>query len=107
MHKAYIKTDLQEHPEILENLSSRLKKEGVTPIHTEKDWRDILSKDPFLYFRNSYIRIDGERNIAKFHAEDPEIPKLRTSDGEIISANPAATGNYDFFINKITYLQKD
>lgn len=106
VYKAYIKTDLQENPEILENLSLRLKKEGIFPIHTERDWRDILSKDPFLYFRNPYIRFDGERSIAKFHAQNPEIPKLRTPDGEIISVNPTAMGKCDFTINKGTYLQR-
>jgi len=106
MRRAFIKTDLMEDPEILENLSNRLRGQGITPIHTEKEWKDILSKEPFLYFRNPYVRIDGEGDVAAFHAKSPDIPKLRTANGEIISISPLASGTCDFQLNKGTYYQR-
>ena len=59
MYKAYIYADPVEDPLVIEDLCSRLRKQGITPYLTERSWKNIFSKEPFLYFRNPYIRFDS------------------------------------------------
>lgn len=99
MYKAYIYADPVEDPLVIEDLCSRLRKQGITPYLTERSWKNIFSKEPFLYFRNPYIRFDSEPDILAFHFKNPEIPRLTAKNGEVISYNPTGSGSCNFRLN--------
>jgi len=100
MLRAYVKADPLEDPKIIEDLSSRLKQQNILPFYTERNYKEIPGKEPFLYFRNPYIRFENEITALTFHHNNPDIPKLRTKNHEIISYSPVARGNCDFVFNK-------
>lgn len=102
MHKAYIKADSLEDPQILNNLIDRLKKQGIQSFITSKDWKDIWDPQPFLYFRTPYLRFDKELEIITFHYCNSHVPFLKTLDDEIVSVNRSAKENYEFVLNVVT-----
>lgn len=103
MYRAYIKSDPHEDPEVLDSLISRLQIQGIEPVITDKDWKNIWNPDPFLFFRNAYIRFDREIIVAKFHAENRHIPYITTNNQELISVNPSASGSCYFKGKLISY----
>ena len=98
LYKAYIRSDPHENPEVTESLYKRLTDQGIAPFFVEKEYREIIETKPFLYFRNSYLRLTQELDILKYHHDHPEIPYLIV-DHEIISINPSAKGQNPFRIN--------
>jgi len=98
--RAYIKADPLEDPEVLENLFKRLLAQNIQPILTEKNWKNIIEPEPFLFFRNAYLRLNNEIAIAKFHAENKHFPYLLASNGEVISVNSTAPGDCGFILHQ-------
>lgn len=82
---AYIKTDPHEDPQALQELVSRLSEQSIYPLFTEQTWDRIKSKQPFLYYRNPYIRFDNERSVIDHHLENPTTSYITTADGELVS----------------------
>jgi len=100
--KAYIKSDEKEDPEVINSLTHRLRSNGLEPVFTNKLYKDIKHKGPFLYFRNAYLRFDVEREIAHLH-RDSSFSSIYTSDDELIAYNPNG-GGYSFHLHNKTYL---
>jgi len=100
MFNAYVRADSQEDTEVMEDLYSRLKASGITPLLTPKSWKEIRDPVPFLYFRTPYLRFDGEIDVLKFHMANSHIPYLLSRDGEVISVSfTADRGSHAFITN--------
>lgn len=106
MFEAYIRADPLENPETVINLTSRLQKKAISYTITEKDWKEIRSPKPFLYFRNPYLRFDEEEEIILFHNQNPQIPFVKTVDGELISVSHKAEDTTPFVAYKRTYYHR-
>jgi len=103
-YKAFIKADTLENPYVINTLYKRLLNQGITPMLTDKKWQDIDNNgDPFLYYRNPYLRFDKEKEILQFHHNN-DFPFIQTQDEEIISVNPASKAVTEFNLNDRTYL---
>ena len=101
---AYVKTDPHEDPEILQNLSVRLQRQGIRVLFTEQPWNTIQSNKPFLYFRNPYVRFDNERAVIDYHLENPTTCYITTSDGELVSVGTVKpTENCSFVLRFGSY----
>jgi len=104
--KAFVKTDPNENPEVIEQLKATLAEQGVSLRETSKRHEDIWIREPFLYFRNPYIRVEDAGAILDFHYNNAGIPQIKSSDQETISVHNEATGECDLFINRNTYVYK-
>lgn len=96
-YRAYIKSDPLENPEVIGDLSRRLISQNIIPIVTERSYKEILDPDPFLYFRNPYIRIYNERTVLDFHYKNRNFPYVMARNGEILSISTFGTGDCGFF----------
>lgn len=103
MYRAYIRADSLDDPAAFDDLKSRLGND-VSIVLTDKPYTDIVASDPFLYFRNPYIRFDNELEIIKFHVENSDFPYLISSDGEVISVSPFGEGLSNFIMRAKTRL---
>jgi hypothetical protein len=97
--KAYVKTDALENPEAIIELNKRLLPQGIITIGTERDWKEILDPEPFLYFRNPYLRFSDELSIIHYHYQHRDIPFI-AAEGEVISVSSTAKGNYCFGVDR-------
>lgn len=93
---AYIRTDAKENPEVVVDLQNRLMAQGIQPLTTRLPWQGIAATEPFLYYRNAYLRYPREAELLKFHREH-DFWYLRTTDEEVISVNPK-TGSQAYFV---------
>jgi hypothetical protein len=103
-YKAYIKTDSCENQEVIHDLKSRLSKQNIELITTDKRWQDILNtdKNPFLYYRNPYLRFDNELEILKLHYSS-DFPFIKTIDDEVVSVNPCSDKEMAFIVKSKAY----
>lgn len=96
-YRAYIKADPLENPEVIADLSRRLISQNITPIVTERNHKEILDPEPFLYFRNPYIRIHNEKQVLDFHHKNRNFPYVMARNGEILSVSILGTSDCGFF----------
>lgn len=106
MYHAYIKADPLENSEAISNLAERLANQGISYALTDKDWKEIISPQPFLYFRNAYLRFEEEKEVLNFHWCNPQIPFVKTLDGELISASTLAKEIVPFVAYRRVYFHQ-
>lgn len=99
MLRAFIKTDFNENPEVITDLTQRLTSQGITPFLTELDWKEILCSEPFLWYRTPYLRFSRERDILDFHYQNLDMCYLTTNDGETISVSPIFKETFSFVLD--------
>lgn len=100
MNRAYIQTDPLEDSEVLNSLMERLSIQGLTPTLTDKNWKDIWDPEPFLFFRNAYIRFPNEKLIIEFHSKNKDFRYICSKNGEIVSVSSTGKEN-TFNLNNI------
>ena len=103
MYRAYVRADSLDDPAAFNDLKSRLGND-ISIILTDKPYNEIVASNPFLYFRNPYIRFDNELEIIKFHTENSNFPYLTSIDGEIISVSSFGGGLSNFIMGAKTSL---
>jgi hypothetical protein len=89
-YHAYIRADPREDPEVIQNLKDKLVAQNIRPIVTEQHWKNIQTLVPFLYFRNPYIRFDGEEAAIKYLITHPKVVYLKTQNHDIVGVSPQA-----------------
>jgi hypothetical protein len=98
--RAYIRTDSLENPEVLSDLYRRLLDQDILPLMTDKQWQDIDNEgNPFLYFRNAYLRFGDELKTLRFHYQQ-DFPYIKLKDDEVISCNPTSKNLTSFIAAK-------
>lgn len=106
MRFAYVRADPLENQEVLLDLKSRLDTCKITMVMTDKPWQEIYHPQPFLYFRNTYLRFDNEGQILDFHIQNPHIPFIQTINREIVSISPFTQEVNTFVLRSGTYYMR-
>jgi len=95
---AYIRADPKENPEVVTELTKRLAAQNIKPIVTRLPWQEIIASEPFLYYRNPYLRYPREADLLRFHGAH-DFLFLRTTDEEVISVKPNTNSKAFFVVN--------
>lgn len=105
--KAFLRADPYEDPHAIKSLKQRLADQGIQLFFTQKRWQDIdlPSKEPFLWYRNAFVRFSDEGNILDLHKKS-DFLLIKSSNDEVVSVNPHVKNNYCYNLTAETTYQQ-
>jgi len=95
---AYVTVDPQEDPSAIQVLDEELKSEGIILKTTTVGLAEIVEVQPFLYFRNPYVRFSRYTEIAMFHLKNPHFPKIYSQEHDILSYSPSCASGFPYHV---------